>query len=403
LDVHVQYNAMRKRGQPDYEEIGRCYVRETPIFAFDECHVLNVSDAMIMQRVMKAMFDEGCCVVATSNLAPKELYTSGINREVFTPFLQQLEQHCEPFDMDRAGAHYDYRQDGAAPRGSRFFHGPASSAALRQAVAEYGESERTELALPLGRRMACTVRPLHGRCLDESFASLCVVGRGVPDYTACLDHVDCVVIRDVPALDAMDEDPARRLVILIDLCYDRKKKVLLSSAHAPEDVFAALREKYSADKTAGSEAVDLPLQPDRGGVPVPTPARSGSGSIDDPSSARSIDECCVPLYAAGTIRSAKVGGASGPLTPLVRALGSGCTAHPENGWVEWSATGLKQASMFDLTVNTDRQLHDRLLPLLRCQSRLKEMARESSAQAADAEARLHDPELSIDLRRWAAE
>jgi predicted ATPase len=241
----------------------------------------------------------------------------------------------------------DYRQDGCAPRGSVYFEGPDANAKLDQHVQAYGAPVHKDLPLPLGRMMPVTVRvrcptatsPIDEcRALDMSFRDLCVAGRGVPDYAAILDFVDCVVIRDLPALDSMDEDPARRLVILIDLCYDRKKLIMLSSEHTPKDVFASLRHKYDADRLAGSEALE-----------------------------REQDE------EFGQIRSTAVGGSSGGLTPLVRAPGAGPEAHPEAGWVEWSATGLKKASMHDLTVHTDRQLHDRMLPLLRCQSRLQEM------------------------------
>ena len=97
LDVHLLLHNLRKKygSIPDLmDKVADHYFNETPVFAFDECHVLNVSDAMIMKGCMESLFQRGCVVVATSNLDPTSLYASGINRLTFLPFVQTLQSNC---------------------------------------------------------------------------------------------------------------------------------------------------------------------------------------------------------------------------------------------------------------------------------------------------------------------
>ena len=103
LDVHLLLHNLRKKygSIPDLmDKVADHYFNETPVFAFDECHVLNVSDAMIMKGCMESLFQRGCVVVATSNLDPTSLYASGINRLTFLPFVQTLQSNCVIWDME---------------------------------------------------------------------------------------------------------------------------------------------------------------------------------------------------------------------------------------------------------------------------------------------------------------
>jgi cell division protein ZapE len=402
LDVHVQYHEARKRGSAKglYEEVASGLAATSPVFAFDECHVLNVSDAMIMKSVMSSLFDAGCVVVATSNLSPKALYASGLNREVFAPFLSTLEEHCEVFAMAGAGeTSEDYRSLGAAkaPKGSGYFAGADSEACLNRYLSECSMDvvETRTLSLPLGRSLVVNSRSRDGfSAADLAFDEACGRPVGVPEYLAIAEQFDCLLLRSVPEFEEGDEDAARRFVILVDICYDRKKSMLISSDFAPENVFQRLKEKYGHDVLAGSEAMGMDGEDDLGStIRVPTfGGGSGKhvsqfrapGALSYTPSGRYESRAGSREYAAAadsnTILTAGPGRPQdkiGVEDPSVVMAG---TVEESTEWVEWSATGLKDASMFDLTGNQNAaQQKDRLLPLLRCESRLKEMRKNAAS------------------------
>lgn len=333
------------------------FVSSTPLLCFDECHVLNVGDALLMCSFFKHLFKAGGTVVATSNLAPEELYSSGINREVFQPFIDSILDHCDPV---RLAAGEDFRATKsaqlAASGGDRAFFwplGPETDRRLLERLESIlGSSSGPQferIAVPMGRELPCS-RVWRGNGLaaaDFSFEELCVAAVGTHDYIALCEAFDVIVVRRVPRFASSDENAARRFASLVDVMYDRQKRLLCSIDAPPGELFASIREQYSGG-----------VDDEQGASQVRMPSHGGS-------SGKHVAQFRLPQ----SVKYTETGGYStdgSEATKVERDL--------DQGWVEWSATGLKDASMFDLTCHTKVQQHDRLLPLLRCESRLEEMS-----------------------------
>merc|ERR1719401_2989975 len=141
IDVNRELHRIRreKGGVSDpLALVAASFLKESPLLCFDECHVLNVGDAMIMRAFFERLFAAGGIVVATSNLAPDQLYSSGINREVFQPFIDAVLNHCDPVHLT---AGQDFRTtisiELAAASGDRTFFwplGPEADARLESTL-----------------------------------------------------------------------------------------------------------------------------------------------------------------------------------------------------------------------------------------------------------------------------
>lgn len=343
--------------------VAESFLQKSPLLCFDECHVLNVGDAMIMRAFFERLFAAGGTVVATSNLAPDKLYSSGINREVFQPFIDAVLQHCDAVHL-RAGEDFRTSRSAAlaAANGARSFFWPLGQEAEDQLRATLTEVRRgcpaqpvaQEVPVPMGRTLPCRRVWLQGVTAAEfSFQELCTAFVGVNDYIALAERFDVLVVTGVPRFESSQEDSARRFASLVDVLYDRRKRLLCTIDAPPREVFASIRAQYDGgiddDLAAASQAKSAIAVPKHGG-----------------SSGRHVSAFRLPQGQLRYSESGKYG---------VAAADSESSAPPqEDTWVEWSATGLKDASMFDLTCHTSTQKHDRLLPLIRCESRLEEMS-----------------------------
>jgi len=368
LDVNRELHRIRCKSGGVADPLARVaesFLEASPLLCFDECHVLNVGDAMIMRAFFERLFAAGGTVVATSNLAPDKLYSSGINREVFQPFIDAVLRHCDPLEVE---TRQDFRlaqsQELAATDAARGFFWPLgdeASARLAQALVEIRGCEEPpmacEIPVPMGRVLPCHSAWLEGvRVAQFSYQELCEANVGTYDYVAVSDAFDVIVLTEVPRFREADENAARRFASLVDVLYDRHKRLLCTIDAPPKEIFAAIRSQYSGgiddDLIAASEAKSAISVPTHGG-----------------SSGRHVSAFRLPNAPMQYSESGGYGVAAGSAQDSAQQQ-----PQQEDAWVEWSATGLKDASMFDLTCHTNAQRHDRLLPLLRCESRLEEMS-----------------------------
>mmetsp|Transcript_75566 Transcript_75566/g.179548 ORF Transcript_75566/g.179548 Transcript_75566/m.179548 type:complete len:492 (+) Transcript_75566:82-1557(+) len=367
LDMNSSLHRIRKsvgKTSDPLALVAREFVETSPLLCFDECHVLNVGDALLMRSFFEHLFKAGGTVVATSNLAPDELYSSGINREVFQPFIDAIMRHCDPIRLV-VGEDFRHSKSAglAATAGERTFFWPLGAEAedkLTMALqAQVGplarEPAAEDVQVPMGRTIHCR-RVWRGglaTAAEFSYEELCVAAVGTYDYIALCQSFDIIVVRGVPRFHSTDENAARRFASMVDVLYDRSKRLLCTTDAPPKELFAAIRAQY----------IDG-LDDDRG-ASVRMPSHGGS-------SGKHVAQFRLPQR----VQYTESGGYS-----AARSDGNGlpdgaAVTQPDvdGGWVEWSATGLKDASMWDLTCHTKGQQHDRLLPLLRCESRLEEMS-----------------------------
>jgi cell division protein ZapE len=230
--------------------VARQLAAEAWVLCFDEFSVTDIADAMILSRLFAALFDNGVVLVATSNVAPRDLYRDGLNRQLFLPFIGLLERHAEVLALD---TDKDYRQEKLAR--IPVYLTPDDADAARSmdeawAAISQGREESRTIALK-GRTIA--VPRAAGRAARFTFAQLCDAPLGARDYLAIAERYDTVLIDHVPVLDQTRRNPAKRFILLVDTLYDRKLRVVVSAEATPEKLYAGragVTEAFEFDRTA---------------------------------------------------------------------------------------------------------------------------------------------------------
>ena len=218
------------------------------LLCFDEFQVTDIADAMILGRLFSALFERGVTLVATSNRRPDELYTNGINRQLFQPFIDLLKGKVEVTTI--AGPH-DYRLDRLRAAGTWF--APIDPDNERQVEALWEEmlgpeEESGETLEVLGRKVHFP--HAAGGMLRATFASLCSVALGPNDYIAIAARFHTVFLEGLPKLTANRREEARRLVILIDALYEARTHLIVLAEAEPTNLYPDGDGAFEFERTA---------------------------------------------------------------------------------------------------------------------------------------------------------
>ncbi len=242
-DVHSrlnQWRQARKRGLVAGEDpiapVAGDLAREASLLCFDEFAVRDIADAMILSRLFTALFAAGVVVVATSNVAPDDLYKDGLNRALFLPFIALIKERLEVVELN---ARTDYRLE-KLKRAPVYYTplGPKADAALDAAFLtltghERGEPIQLEL---LGRHL--DVPQAIDRVARFDFEALCRRPLGAADYLTLAQRFHTVVLDCIPVIDARERNEAKRFIILVDALYDMRVKLIASAAGEPEALYS---------------------------------------------------------------------------------------------------------------------------------------------------------------------
>src|SRR5271157_5445525 len=242
-DVHARlhrWRQARKKGEVEGEDpiapVAAELAREASLLCFDEFAVRDIADAMILGRLFTALFEAGVVVVATSNVAPDDLYKDGLNRALFLPFVALLRERLDIVELD---ARTDYRLEKLA-RAPVYYApiGPKADAALDAAFRaltghDKGEPARIEL---LGRLLDVP-QAIDGVARFD-FDALCRRPLGSPDYLEIAQRFHTLVLDRIPVLSSAERNEARRFIILIDALYDMRVKLVASAAGEPVTLFS---------------------------------------------------------------------------------------------------------------------------------------------------------------------
>lgn len=251
LDVHTRINAWRKldregrRASPHHVRgagddpiapVARAIAREAKLLCFDEFHVTDITDAMILSRLFEALWEnEGVVVIATSNRAPIDLYKEGLNRPLFEPFIEMMPEHLliHPFEGD---TDHRLRALTAAP----IYYTPLNVNAQTSISAAWDRLTRGAAPAPFeltvqGRTLTFP-KTARGVLLSD-FKALCVENRSPAEYLEIAKAFHTLIIESVPEMSVDMRNAAKRFVTLIDALYESRTKLVMSAAVQPSDLY----------------------------------------------------------------------------------------------------------------------------------------------------------------------
>ncbi len=233
-EVHRELQDLKGTIDP-LDELGRRIARRFRLICFDEFHVADVTDAMILHRLLAAMFANRVSIVTTSNFHPDGLYPNGLHRDRILPAIEMLKERLEVINVD-AGT--DYRQQTLAQ--IDMYHCPlsdAAEAALRRAFEALAEARDEEPVLQIEQRALHALRRAGGVVWFD-FKTLCGGPRSQNDYLELATQFHTVLLSNVPQMPPRMASEARRFCWLVDVLYDRRVKLILSAAVLPEALYA---------------------------------------------------------------------------------------------------------------------------------------------------------------------
>jgi cell division protein ZapE len=267
--VHARFHAFR-RTNPETDDpippLADSIAAEAALLCFDEFQVNDIADAMILGRLFQALFERGVVVVATSNIAPDDLFKGQPGRDAFLPFIALIKQRLDVVIMD---AGRDFRRERL--RGMRTWLVPPDARADRElgrAFAELtgGADGKPETLWVMGRSFTVPLAAEGvARC---DFDLLCGTALGAGDYLALAQRFHTLILDGIPRLSADNYDKARRFIVLVDTLYDHRVKLLASAEAMPDQLYrrgenARMFERTASrlDEMQSQDWLDLPHLP----------------------------------------------------------------------------------------------------------------------------------------------
>ncbi|PIW30016.1 MAG: cell division protein ZapE [Rhodospirillales bacterium CG15_BIG_FIL_POST_REV_8_21_14_020_66_15] len=254
-EVHRRIHAFReaqKAGKVGPEKdpliaLSRVIVDQAWLLAFDEFHVTDIADAMILGRLFETLFEQGVVVVATSNRHPRDLYKDGLQRERFLPFIDVFMDKMEVIELDSGT---DYRLQRL--KELDIYITPNSAEADRKL-------EKAFKDLTVGMEPRAVTLNVNGRSIDiplaaegvafTTFSDLCAKPLGAGDYLAIAEKFHSVVMNGVPRLGPEKRDQAKRFVTLIDTLYDAKVNFVCTADAPPTELYTQGDGAFEFERT----------------------------------------------------------------------------------------------------------------------------------------------------------
>ncbi len=225
-EVHRELAGMQGTANP-LNLLAKRIAEKYRLICFDEFHVSDITDAMILHRLLKALFEHGVGLVTTSNFKPDDLYLHGLNRDRFLPAIALLKEQLHVINVDHGT---DYRGQTLAQLA--LYHTPlgeASEDAMRNAFERLAETQDEDPVLQIEARKIYARRKAGGLVWFD-FKTLCGGPRSQNDYLELATQFHTVLLSDVPQMAPRMASEARRFTWLVDVLYDRRVKLIMSAA-----------------------------------------------------------------------------------------------------------------------------------------------------------------------------
>ena len=232
-EVHRELAGLQGTVNP-LDELGRRMALRFKLICFDEFHVADITDAMILHRLLAALFDNGVGFVTTSNFKPDDLYPGGLHRDRILPAIELLNQRMEVVNVDN-GTDYRHR----TLQQVRLYHTPLGAAAdsAMQATFDQLASRADEDPVLHIEAREIKARRRAGGVVWFDFRTLCGGPRSQNDYLEIASQFHTVLLSDVPHMPVRMASEARRFTWLVDVLYDRRVKFILSAEVPPEQLY----------------------------------------------------------------------------------------------------------------------------------------------------------------------
>jgi cell division protein ZapE len=232
-EVHRELADLRGTADP-LDVLARRMAGKYRLICFDEFHIADVTDAMILHRLLAALFNNGVGFVTTSNFKPDELYPNGLHRERILPAIDLLKRHLDVIHVDNG---CDYRARMLEQLDT--YHTPLddlAEAAMNDAFARLAETPDEPPVLQIEARQILARRKAGGLVWFD-FKSLCGGPRSQNDYLEIATQFHTVFLSGVPQMPPRLASEARRFTWLVDVLYDRRVKLIMSAAVLPEHLY----------------------------------------------------------------------------------------------------------------------------------------------------------------------
>ena len=247
-EIHRSMHEARKREVEDaLAPVAEAVIQSTRLLAFDEMQITDITDAMIVGRLFEKLFAAGVVVVTTSNRPPRDLSKDGLNRAIFLPFIDLLEDRMHVVELESPT---DWRQHRL--QGERVYFHPARTATAAIAAIWTdltGGAVDAPLELEVNGRKLVLPRFASG-VGRATFWDLCAKPLGPADFLAIARTVRVLILEDIPQLSAANYNEAKRFVTLIDALYEAKVRLIASAADEPERLYIEGEGSFEFDRTA---------------------------------------------------------------------------------------------------------------------------------------------------------
>ncbi len=247
LETHDWLHSVRGDKMDDLlPRYAKHVAKTTRVLCFDEFHVVDVADAMILSRLFGALFEKRITVIATSNWPPERLYEGGLQRDRFEPFIDLISQHMNVLHLD---SEKDYRTAAVADLETYIYplgHATDQKAdELFEKMTDGAEIEPKILSVK-GRKI---IAKAAGGVARFPFAELCERPHGAEDYLKIAECFETIFLEHVPKMGYDRRNELKRLMTLIDVLYDKSRKVVITADAPPERLYYGKDHAFEFERT----------------------------------------------------------------------------------------------------------------------------------------------------------
>ncbi len=234
LEIHEKLQTHQGQKNP-LTKIAKELATEIRVLCFDEFMVSNIVDAMLLKGLLQALFEQGICLIATSNTAPDDLYEDGLQRDQFIPAIELIKQYTDVIGLV---THTDYRRDHEVS--SKYYHTPINNQTISLLEQQFQHHSRDNV-------LSTAALEIYGREIDVikrskqavwfEFMVICNIPRSQNDYLELAEKYNTIMISNIPRLTVNDNALVLTFIKLIDILYDAHVRLIVSAAVSVDELY----------------------------------------------------------------------------------------------------------------------------------------------------------------------